>query len=144
MPVGPSHGASGHDASTFMVLTSSTCMVLVPSLLTKILPLIDKDLALAVARRAFRAVVLELRRADDVAGLGIERHGGADGPAVIGEDDPVGEILVHDAVETTGGNAKLLDHRQGLEIEQRHRRVTAACDESAARVWGQGPAAPAG
>src|SRR2546430_11799908 len=39
MPVGPSQGASGHDASTFIVLTSSTCMVLVPSLLMKILPL---------------------------------------------------------------------------------------------------------
>src|SRR2546421_5818567 len=39
MPVGPSQGASGHDANTFIVLTSSTCMVLVPSLLTKILPL---------------------------------------------------------------------------------------------------------
>src|SRR2546428_12836248 len=102
-----------------MVLTSSTCMVLVPSLLTKILPLIDKDLALAVARRAFRAVVLELRRADDVAGLGIERHGGVDGPAVIGEGDTVGEILGHDAGENTGGDAELPFHQPGAVIVQR-------------------------
>src|SRR6266581_1533567 len=114
MPVGPSHGASGHDASTFIVLTSSTCMVLVPSLLMKIL--INEDLALAVARRTFRRVVLELRRADDVAGLGIERHGSADRPAVIREDDPIGEGLVHDAVEATRLDENLLDHRQGLEI----------------------------
>src|SRR6185503_9014291 len=39
IPVGPSHGAIGHDASTRIVLTSITWIVFVPSLLTKILPL---------------------------------------------------------------------------------------------------------
>src|SRR5215813_8148740 len=35
MPVGPSHGASGHDAVAFQVLTSITCIVFLLSLLTK-------------------------------------------------------------------------------------------------------------
>src|SRR5437879_4208361 len=39
MPVGPSQGASGHDASTFICLASITWMVLLPSLLTNSLPL---------------------------------------------------------------------------------------------------------
>src|SRR6266568_5832041 len=39
MPVGPSHGAKGQEAIAFQVLVSITCMVLVPSLLTKIFPL---------------------------------------------------------------------------------------------------------
>jgi len=39
IPVGPSQGASGHEARTFIVLTSITWMVLLPSLLTKIFPL---------------------------------------------------------------------------------------------------------
>src|SRR6267378_3435058 len=39
MPVGPSHGASGHDATAVIVFSSITWIVLVPSLLTKIFPL---------------------------------------------------------------------------------------------------------
>src|SRR6202011_523085 len=39
MPVGPSHGASGHDAVAFHVLTSITCIVFLLSLLTKMCPL---------------------------------------------------------------------------------------------------------
>src|SRR5450759_4809056 len=39
MPVGPSHGASGHDAVTFHVLTSITWIVFLLSLLTKMCPL---------------------------------------------------------------------------------------------------------
>src|ERR1700712_1591561 len=39
MPVGPSQGLRGQEDSTFMVLTSITWIVLLPSLLTKILPL---------------------------------------------------------------------------------------------------------
>jgi len=39
MPVGPSHGDSGQDATTFNVFSSMTCIVLVPSLFTKILPI---------------------------------------------------------------------------------------------------------
>src|SRR5438105_9707672 len=39
MPVGPSHGASGHDAVAFHVLTSITCIVFLRSLLTKMCPL---------------------------------------------------------------------------------------------------------
>src|ERR1700736_6586435 len=39
MPVGPSHGASGHDAVAFHVFTSTTWIVLLPSLLTKMCPL---------------------------------------------------------------------------------------------------------
>src|SRR6476646_8820332 len=39
MPVGPSHGASGHEAVTFHVFTSMTCIVFLRSLLTKIRPL---------------------------------------------------------------------------------------------------------
>src|ERR1700682_5460790 len=39
MPVGPSHGASGHEAVAFHVLTSITCIVFLPSLLTKMCPL---------------------------------------------------------------------------------------------------------
>src|SRR5207244_7060230 len=39
MPVGPAHGASGHDAVVFHVLTSMTWIVFLPSLLTKICPL---------------------------------------------------------------------------------------------------------
>ena len=39
MPVGPSHGASGHDATAVIVRSSITWMVLLPSLLTKIFPL---------------------------------------------------------------------------------------------------------
>src|SRR5215472_18418496 len=38
MPVGPSHGASGHDAVAFHVLTSITCIVFLLSLLTKMCP----------------------------------------------------------------------------------------------------------
>src|SRR5947207_11368111 len=39
MPVGPSQGASGHDAVAFHVLTSITWIVFLPSLLTKMWPL---------------------------------------------------------------------------------------------------------
>ena len=39
MPVGPSHGASGHEATAFHVLESITCIVFFPSLFTKIQPL---------------------------------------------------------------------------------------------------------
>src|SRR5438128_7206162 len=39
MPVGPSQGASGHDAVAFQVLTSITWIVCLPSLLTKMCPL---------------------------------------------------------------------------------------------------------
>src|SRR6188472_3572133 len=39
MPVGPSHGASGHDAVAFHVFTSITCIVFLLSLLTKMWPL---------------------------------------------------------------------------------------------------------
>src|SRR2546425_9758478 len=39
MPVGPSHGASGHEAAAFHVLTSITWIVFLPSLLTKRCPL---------------------------------------------------------------------------------------------------------
>src|SRR5207237_10633621 len=39
MPVGPSHGASGHEAVAFHVLTSITWIVFLDSLLTKICPL---------------------------------------------------------------------------------------------------------
>src|SRR4029077_18905291 len=39
MPVGPSHGASGHDAVAFQVLASITWIVFFPSLLTKMRPL---------------------------------------------------------------------------------------------------------
>src|ERR1700680_3806941 len=39
MPVGPSHGASGHEAVAFHVLTSITWIVCLPSLLTKMCPL---------------------------------------------------------------------------------------------------------
>src|SRR3954468_22529748 len=39
MPVGPSHGATGHDSTAFHVLTSITWMVFLPSLLTKMWPL---------------------------------------------------------------------------------------------------------
>src|SRR5204862_5556616 len=39
MPVGPSHGESGHEAVAFHVLTSITCIVFLPSLLTKMCPL---------------------------------------------------------------------------------------------------------
>ena len=39
MPVGPSQGASGHEAIGFQVFTSITWMVFFPSLLTKIRPL---------------------------------------------------------------------------------------------------------
>src|SRR5580700_1525532 len=35
MPVGPSHGASGHDAVAFHVLRSTTWIVFLPSLFTK-------------------------------------------------------------------------------------------------------------
>src|SRR2546426_12330734 len=39
MPVGPSHGASGHEAVAFHVLMSITWIVFLPSLLTKMCPL---------------------------------------------------------------------------------------------------------
>src|SRR5438128_6688005 len=39
MPVGPSHGATGHDAVAFQVLTSITWIVFLLSLLTKVCPL---------------------------------------------------------------------------------------------------------
>jgi len=39
MPVGPSHGASGHEAVAFHVLTSITWMVFLLSLFTKMCPL---------------------------------------------------------------------------------------------------------
>src|ERR1035437_5551735 len=39
MPVGPAHGASGHDAVAFHVFTSITCIVFLLSLLTKMCPL---------------------------------------------------------------------------------------------------------
>src|SRR5467141_4349110 len=39
IPVGPSQGASGHDAVAFHVLTSITCIVFLLSLLTKMCPL---------------------------------------------------------------------------------------------------------
>src|SRR2546423_6361388 len=39
IPVGPSHGASGHDAVAFQVLASITWIVFLLSLLTKMRPL---------------------------------------------------------------------------------------------------------
>src|SRR5438270_2574798 len=39
MPVGASHGPSGHDAIAFHVFTSITCIVFLLSLLTKMRPL---------------------------------------------------------------------------------------------------------
>src|ERR1700704_6280846 len=39
MPVGSLHGSSGHEAVAFHVLTSITCIVFLPSLLTKMCPL---------------------------------------------------------------------------------------------------------
>src|SRR6266849_5807877 len=39
IPVGPSHGASGHDAVAFHVLTSITWIVFLVSLFTKMCPL---------------------------------------------------------------------------------------------------------
>src|SRR5258705_8528763 len=39
MPVGPSHGASGHEAVTFHALVSITWIVFLLSLLTKMCPL---------------------------------------------------------------------------------------------------------
>ena len=98
---------------------------------------VDEDLALPVARRALRSVVLELGRTHDVAGLGVEGDGGADGAAVIGEDDAVGEVVVHDAVEAAGGNLDLLDHRQGAQVEHRHGRIAGAGDEAVVRRRGE-------
>src|SRR5215467_5461408 len=39
IPVGPSHGASGQDATAFQVFTSITCIVFLRSLFTKMWPL---------------------------------------------------------------------------------------------------------
>ena len=92
MPVGPSHGASGHDAVAFHVLTSITWIVF-------LLFVVDEDVSLAVGRGAFGRGVLELDGGDDVAGLGIDRGERADRAAVIGQDDLVVGLVVHDAVE---------------------------------------------
>src|SRR5438309_388465 len=94
---------------------------------------VDVDLPSPIARRSLRPVVLQLGGADDVAGPGVERDGGADGTAVIREDDAVGEIVVHDAVEPAGGDLDLLDHRQGLEVEHRDRGVAGAGNEAVVR-----------
>ena len=109
MPVGPSHGASGQEAVAFHVLTSITWIVFLPSLLTKMCPLPS-------AAAPSGAVSSSSTVADDVAALGIDRGESADRAAVIGQNDLVVGLIVHDAVET-GADLDLLDHRQRLQIE---------------------------
>ena len=103
MPVGPSQGASGHDAVAFHVFTSMTWIVFFDSLLTKMWPL-------AVGGRAFGGRVFQFDRGHDVATLGIDRRQRADRPAVIGEDDLVVGLVIHDAVEARA-DLDLPEHR---------------------------------
>ena len=93
MPVGPSHGAIGHDAVAFHVFTSITWIVFLLSLLTKMCPLPS-------AAAPSGAVSSSSTVATMSPVVGIDRGQRADRPAVIGEDDLVVGLVVHDAVET--------------------------------------------
>jgi len=77
---------------------------------------------LAVSRRAFRRRVLELDGCDDIARTGIDGRERPNRPAVIGEDDLVVGLVVHDAVQSRA-NLDLLDDGKRLQIEHRDRLV---------------------
>src|SRR5258708_29380523 len=62
---------------------------------------VDEDLALSVAGRAFRPVVLELDGTDHGAALRVDPDHGADRTTVVGENAAVGAVVVHDAGEAT-------------------------------------------
>ena len=103
MPVGPSHGASGHEAVAFQVFTSITWIVFLPSLLTKMCPLPS-----AAAPSGAVSSSSTVATMSPVCGIdGGER---ADRAAVIGQDDLVVRLVVHDAVEA-GADLDLLDAR---------------------------------
>src|SRR5207249_105294 len=70
---------------------------------------VDEDLSLAVAGRAFGRIILELHRGDEISALGIDGDDGAGGTAVVRENDADGEVVIHDAVEPAGRNLDLLD-----------------------------------
>src|SRR5439155_7468528 len=91
MPVGPSQGASGHEARTFIALTSITWMVLLPSLLTKIFPF--PSLAAPSGALSSSATVPTMSPV-----LASDRDDGSDRTTVIREHDAVREVIVHDAV----------------------------------------------
>src|SRR5439155_5576696 len=95
---------------------------------------VDEDLALAVAGRAFRPVVLELDRTDDGTAVRVDGNHGADRTTVVGKNDAVGEIVVHDAVETTGRHRDPFDEGEGREIEHLDGRIAGARNESMARL----------
>src|SRR5882757_1685011 len=128
MPVGPSHGASGHDAVAFQVLTSITWLVFLPSLLTKMCPLPS-----AAAPSGAVSSSSTVATMSPVLGSMIQRP---DRTAVIGQDDLVVGLVVHDAVEA-GANLDLLEHGQCLQIEHRHGHVAAVGREAVTSLGGE-------
>src|SRR4029077_12999764 len=101
---------------------------------------VHEDLALAITGRALGTRILERHRGDDRAARGIDGHAGTCRPAVLREDDAIGEIVVHDAVEPTGGDRDLLDYGEAPEIEHGYSRVAGAGDEAVPRLGRQGDA----
>src|SRR5262249_39844510 len=75
---------------------------------------VNEDVSLSIGRSAFRRVVFELSSTDDVTRFGIDRGEGSYRTAVIGEDNLVIGLVIHDSVETAGFNLDLLDHGQRL------------------------------
>ena len=73
-------------------------------------------MSFAVGRGAFGCRVFQLDGGDYVTGLRIERGESADGAAVIGQNDLVVGLVVHDAVEALA-DLDLLDYRQRFQIE---------------------------
>ena len=128
MPVGPSHGASGHEAVAFHVLTSITWIVFLPSLLTKMCPLPS-------AAAPSGAVSSSSTVATMSPVLRIDRGQRADRAAVIRQDDLVVGLVVHDAVET-GAHLDLLEHGQRLQIEHGDGLVAAVRREAVTGLGG--------
>ena len=56
---------------------------------------------------------------------------------MIGEDNPVGEVIVHDSVESAARHADLPDRGQRLEIEHRDGGIAAVGGEAVIRLRGQ-------
>src|ERR1035441_8254100 len=97
---------------------------------------IHEDMSLAIGSGAFRRIVLQFHVAHDVAGSWIERCESADRSAVVGEDDQVVGLIVHDAVEAALAHGDPLDLGQRLEIEHRDPFVAAVSCKAVARLGG--------
>src|SRR5262245_15174494 len=91
---------------------------------------------LPVRSSAFWRIVLKFDVANTFSGFGIEGCECVNRPAVIGQNDKVVRLVIHDPIQTALTDWDLLDRSEGLEIEHRHRLVATIRRKAVSRFGG--------